>query len=75
MTVYDRTTNNAMSACDFVRCTNCEKIMLVDRGTDDCPDCGEHGTLMWEQEGYEEILYENAPEILAGLCYTLTSNI
>lgn len=68
--VYDKS-----YVCDFVRCCNCDTVMLVNCGVYHCPNCNSEGTLTWEKEGYEEIIYDNASDILDGLCYTLKNKI
>lgn len=35
---------------DLVECCNCEEIMLVNKGTDDCPMCKKKGSLKWADE-------------------------
>lgn len=40
---------------DYVRCCDCEKIMVVKCGTDDCPACGSIGTLMWASQTEHEV--------------------
>ena len=49
---YDRRTDN--NTGDLVECCNCEEIMLVDRGTEDCPLCEKKGCLKWADYDYEE---------------------
>lgn len=46
--VLDRRTSTNISPDlgDFVTCCNCGKTMLVNIGTDSCPECEEHA-LMW----------------------------
>lgn len=39
--------------CDFVHCNSCNEIMLVPKGADKCPSCGEEGKLVG---------YKNWPE-------------
>jgi len=70
--VVDKTTNTNRETCDFVRCNNCDIIMLVDNGIERCPCCNYQGALMWEQDGYEEIIYDNAGDILSGLEYNFS---
>ena len=67
--VLDRRTKNNSSACvaDFVFCCNCGKTMLVDIGTDRCPECDEE-SLQWadeyNQEVTEEFFYNNEDYVL-----------
>ena len=46
--VLDRRTSANISPDlgDFVTCCNCGRTMLVNIGTDSCPECEEHA-LMW----------------------------
>ena len=70
--VLDRVTSrNESEYCDFVVCNNCGRTMLVNHGEDICPECDCEGTLSWVEEDFEEILYDNAPDLLAGMCYLL----
>ena len=39
---------------DFVFCTNCGKTMVVNIGTEKCPECGEVA-LMWENSKEQEV--------------------
>jgi hypothetical protein len=50
--------NNYSEYADFVKCCNCEELMLVDRGTDVCPLCDVNGTLSWadDDEDKHEVL-------------------
>lgn len=52
--VLDRRTNaNSSLECgDLVMCCNCGKTMLVNIGTETCPDCDEK-TLDWADENEE----------------------
>lgn len=45
--------------------------MLINHGNDTCPECDCKGTLSWMEEDFEEINYDNAPDVLAGMGYTL----
>lgn len=70
--VLDRVTEeNTSEYCDFVKCNNCDKMMLVNHGEDICPECDCEGTFSWVEEEFEEIVYDNAPCLLAGMCYLL----
>lgn len=72
--VFDRTTAKGKSEfCDFVNCNNCGKLMLVDLGTEDCPECGGKGCLSWKEAGYEEIDRDNVEAQLAKSGYTLAT--
>ena len=72
MVVLDMVTNeNTSEYCDFVKCCNCDRVMLVNLGEDICPECDCKGTLSWMEEDFEEINYDNAPDILAGMGYLL----
>lgn len=52
---------------DFVFCTNCGKIMVVNIGTEKCPECSEVA-LMWEnskeQEVSDEFFFGNEDYVL-----------
>ena len=69
--VLDRRTeqNTDWEYGDFVSCTNCGKTMVVNIGTEKCPECGEVA-LMWEdstcehQEVSDEFFYNNENYIL-----------
>lgn len=39
---------------DFVRCNNCDVVMLVPCGTDICPNCDTEGRLSWVDENRQE---------------------
>lgn len=70
--VLDRVTNeNKSKYGDFVVCNNCGRVMLINHGDDTCPECNCKGTLSWMEEDFEGINYDNAPDILAGMGYTL----
>ena len=70
--VLDRvTTENTSECCDFVECNNCGRLMLVNHGEDTCPECDCKGTFSWVEEDFEEIIYDNASDILEGMCYLL----
>lgn len=70
--VLDRVTDeNVSEYCDFVECFNCGRRMLVDLGEDICPECDCKGTLSWAEDGFEEINYDNASDVLAGMGYLL----
>ena len=70
--VLDRVTNeNKSECCDFVVCNNCGRVMLINHGKDTCPECDCKETLSWVEEDFEEINYDNAPDVLAGMGYTL----
>ena len=45
--------------------------MLVNHGEDICPECDCEGTFSWAEEDFEEMIYDNAPDLLAGMCYLL----
>lgn len=68
--VLDRRTskNQSFEYGDFVTCCNCGRTMLVNIGTDKCPECGEE-SLMWKDRDNEEIsddyFYNNDNYILA----------
>jgi uncharacterized OB-fold protein len=70
--VLDRVTSrNNSEYCDFVMCNNCGRMMLVNHGEDVCPECDSEGTFSWVEEDFEEMNYDNAPDLLAGMCYLL----
>ena len=70
--VLDRVTSrNESKYCDFVVCNNCGRAMLVNHGEDTCPECDCTGTFSWVEEDFEEIIYDNASDLLAGMCYLL----
>lgn len=54
--VLDRRTrdNLCIDSGDFVTCCNCGRTMLVNVGTDVCPECDEK-SLTWEDEYNEEV--------------------
>lgn len=54
--VLDRRTSENLSIDlgDFVTCCNCGRTMLVNVGTDVCPECDEK-TLTWADEENEEV--------------------
>lgn len=68
--VLDRSTNenSSLNLCDFVTCCNCGKTMLVNVGTEKCPECDEK-SLVWEdkdnQEVSDEFFYNNKDYVLA----------
>ena len=72
ITVLDRRTSNNHSADnfgDFVYCCNCGRTILVDLGTQKCPECGGEETFMWADENNQEVdedfFSENKDYILA----------
>ena len=70
--VLDRVTKeNNSQYCDFVFCNNCGRAMLINHGEETWPECDCNGTLSWMEEDFEEIIYDNAPDLLAGMCYLL----
>lgn len=70
--VLDRVTKeNDSEYCDFVMCNNCGRAMLVNHGEDTCPECNCEGTFSWVEEDFEEMIYDNATDLLAGMCYLL----
>lgn len=52
---------------DFVRCTNCGKLMLVDLREEICPECCTDGSLMWvdEIQEHDEVSLEEAGYLLS----------
>ena len=58
------------TTCDFVRCNNCGRRMIVDLGTDACPSCGEEA-LVNEVFGHGEISVDYATAELKEMGYTL----
>ena len=54
--VLDRRTskNPSIDLGDFVTCCNCGRTMLVNVGTDVCPECDEK-SLIWADEENEEV--------------------
>ncbi len=38
---------------DLVQCSNCGRVMLVNKGEKICPCCDENGSLMWVDEQQE----------------------
>lgn len=69
--VLDKRTeeNTSWEYGDFVFCTNCGKVMVVNIGVDRCPECGEVA-LMWEdstcdnQEVSDEFFDNNKDYVL-----------
>ena len=51
--VLDMTTNERGVYVDFVACSNCGEIMLVNLGKEICPHCKKDGSLMWENKEQE----------------------
>lgn len=49
-----RTAEDSMYEGDFVTCCNCGRTMLVNIGTEKCPECGEE-TLSWEDKENQEV--------------------
>lgn len=68
--VLDRRTkeNSSIDSGDFITCCNCGRTMLVNIGTEKCPECDEE-TLMWEDKDNEEVsddyFYNNGDYVLA----------
>lgn len=68
--VLDRRTskNSSLERGDFVSCCNCGRTMLVNIGTEICPECGEK-SLTWEDNDNEEVsedfFYNNGDYVLA----------
>lgn len=68
--VLDRRTsdNTSIDFGDFVTCCNCGRTMLVNIGTNKCPECDEE-TLSWEDKDNEEVsdsfFYNNEDYVLA----------
>ena len=68
--VLDRRTskNSDLEYGDFVFCCNCGRIMLIDIGIENCPECDEK-SLMWEDENNQEVtesfFYSNSDYVLA----------
>jgi uncharacterized Zn finger protein (UPF0148 family) len=52
---------------DHVHCNNCGAVMLVDRGTDVCPECGFDGALAWQSEYNQELRRWEAERINSAL--------
>ena len=51
---------------DFVTCCNCGRTMLVNIGTDSCPECEEHA-LMWADRRHQKVnenFFEKNPDYL-----------
>lgn len=46
--------NRSMEYADLVTCCNCGLTMLVNLGTDSCPECGEHA-LSWTEPDMPEV--------------------
>lgn len=67
--VLDRRTSNNQSIThgDFCKCMNCGRTMLLDIGTDVCPEC-EQEMLSWVDDNHQEIsedfFYNNKEYIL-----------
>lgn len=40
---------------DYVVCSNCLEIMVVDTGEEICPSCNKSGVLAWMDEGNPEV--------------------
>jgi len=51
--------NNSFEYGDFVKCVECENIMITDIGIDHCPECGKHDSMIWTEEGFTDINYIN----------------
>lgn len=70
--VFDRRTkrNSNLESGDFVSCCNCGRTMLVNIGTEKCPECDEK-SLVWEdkdnQEVTDEFFYNNEDYVLADI--------
>lgn len=68
--VLDKRTSNNLGADkgDFVTCCNCGKTMLVNVGTDKCPECKKEA-LTWADAENEEVsddfFHENDDYVLA----------
>lgn len=68
--VLDRRTenNSSFDFGDFVFCCNCGRTMLVDVGTEQCPECDKK-SLQWEDEDNQEVtdefFYNNSDYVLA----------
>lgn len=68
--VLDRRTseNSSLERGDFVSCCNCGRTMLVNIGTEICPECDEK-SLTWEDNDNEEVsedfFYNNGDYVLA----------
>ena len=68
--VLDRRTekNTSLEYGDFVTCCNCGKTMIVNIGTEKCPECNKE-SLMWEtfdnQEVSDDFFYNNKDYILS----------
>lgn len=66
--VLDRRTSANISPdlWDFVTCCNCGRTMLVNIGTDSCPECEEHA-LMWADRRHQKVnenFFEKNPDYL-----------
>jgi hypothetical protein len=55
MKTKKQTVHVYINAGDFVRCNNCDEIMLLPTGADKCPACYFEGALGWENEKLKEI--------------------
>ena len=70
--VLDRRTNenSSLNLGDFVSCCNCGRTMLVNIGTNKCPECDE-GSLVWEdkdnQEVSDDFFYSNEDYVLVDI--------
>jgi rubrerythrin len=51
--------NNYSNVGDFVKCLNCNEIMLTDIGLDHCPSCGIHDSLFWIDKEHQEATEED----------------
>lgn len=62
--------NSSLESGDFVTCCNCGRIMLVNIGTEICPECDEK-SLTWEDNDNEEVsedfFYNNEKYVLADI--------
>ena len=67
--VLDKRTskNSSLESGDFVTCCNCGRTMLVNIGTDICPECNAK-SLTWEDNNNEEVsedfFYNNGDYVL-----------
>lgn len=48
---------------DLVKCMNCGRVILVNSGTETCPECDESGTLSWVDDRKQEYRIDD-PELL-----------
>lgn len=70
--VLDRRTNenSSLNLGDFVSCCNCGRTMLVNIGTNKCPECDEE-SLVWEdkdsQEVSDDFFYSNEDYVLVDI--------